>query len=462
MTITITVVAVATLVHVTMQGYVRALMHGYTWVCASYLLFFWRPPSDDSMAVVVDAAVALSFGSFSWAFLAFHHLGRVRSRWLMRAALPVSASAQPMSPAAVIILSCVPVLFALLTLYVRTRQAGSVEQALWGLYSVRLSRESIWLARLLGPAHMASLGSLLLLRIEALLWRRRGVAVLSWLTYAVLLAAALVTGTRGRLVVLLVVFLVADALAIVRSRMHPRPRPVHALAAVVTLLLAIVLTHVRGQAGTLDRLQQAVAAVLDEGAMVAARSSAGAGNVSDNIAFSLSYYGESKQFLHFYSLWAVVCNIVPRELWPDKPVGFGKVLAEARGFRPENPTSLAAGLAGEGYANGGWAGIVLLSLLAGAVSGFSSGVAYGGFEHGGRAHIVLSLALLVFSRLFVRGDILSAWVYMYSVIGLGVLVRTVAMLVSRRSSRPVLPHSDLGPVRGRASALMGRRGRARS
>jgi len=90
-------------------------------------------------------------------------------------------------------------------------------------------------------------------------------------------------------------------------------------------------------------------------------------NLNESVAFTIEHFGSGQELPYGYSLYAAICNVVPRSLWKDKPVGFGKVLAhrmtggsapmEIRGF------SAAAGLAGEGYANFGAPGPLIAGIM---------------------------------------------------------------------------------------------------
>ena len=90
-------------------------------------------------------------------------------------------------------------------------------------------------------------------------------------------------------------------------------------------------------------------------------------NLNESVAFTLEHFGNGEELPYGYSFYAAICNIVPRELWEHKPVGFGKVLAhritggsapmEIQGF------SAAAGLGGEGYANFGAPGPIIAGIM---------------------------------------------------------------------------------------------------
>jgi oligosaccharide repeat unit polymerase len=77
----------------------------------------------------------------------------------------------------------------------------------------------------------------------------------------------------------------------------------------------------------------------------------------------LRWYDSSESWLLGESFLQAFGNFIPRALWLDKPESFGFTIAELMGNYSTNfgPTFL-----GEGFANGGFVGIVVLGLLFGA------------------------------------------------------------------------------------------------
>lgn len=80
-------------------------------------------------------------------------------------------------------------------------------------------------------------------------------------------------------------------------------------------------------------------------------------------------YGGERPFAYLYSPMAMIVNPIPRAVWHEKPVGWGKRLAEEMFGSPRWATfSTAAGVAGEGWANGGWVGIFVAGMMFGIVA----------------------------------------------------------------------------------------------
>lgn len=132
---------------------------------------------------------------------------------------------------------------------------------------------------------------------------------------------------------------------------------------------------------------------------------------------SYNLYGGTLDFLPwYYSLSAIVCNPIPRTIWPDKPVGVGRILAVTK-YGSKNYTtkylvndvvvSFAVGVCGEGWINGGLFGVFFYSILMGAFSGFFIRIYWVMLFR--KSYISIMIALLAYkcSSSFIRGDLLS-------------------------------------------------------
>jgi hypothetical protein len=115
-------------------------------------------------------------------------------------------------------------------------------------------------------------------------------------------------------------------------------------------------------------------AILVSGETQSGRSLKGelAGGINGTVAWVVTNYGKSVPYAYFYSIYAMVVNPFPRLYWPEKPVGWGRRVAwEILGQPPgSRGTSMAAGIAGEAYANGGIPAIILFSLAFGVFFGW--------------------------------------------------------------------------------------------
>lgn len=117
---------------------------------------------------------------------------------------------------------------------------------------------------------------------------------------------------------------------------------------------------------------QSVGHILDAAKSVFAGGHGGAAaeaaqqEINQAVGFVVDYYGRHPT--NGRGLYAQVTNVVPRVLWPGKPVGFGKQLAyDMMGTPYEDPLSLAAGIGGEAFYNFGWLGAMVFPAIFGMV-----------------------------------------------------------------------------------------------
>lgn len=135
---------------------------------------------------------------------------------------------------------------------------------------------------------------------------------------------------------------------------------------------------------------------------------------------SYTEFGHRVPFLSpFYTLETLILAPVPRILMPSKKVSYGYVLNEVKlGGKSLDPKVLnyhgavgwAAGLAGEGWANGGLFGVVFYALLFGLYSGFCSKMYYKLLENSTPISLLFALLFLQMSFSFIRGDLLAGYV----------------------------------------------------
>jgi len=99
-----------------------------------------------------------------------------------------------------------------------------------------------------------------------------------------------------------------------------------------------------------DRTQEAVTALLEHLSF------------NDEVQFVLSTYDHPETRIRGHSLLTPLVALIPRSMWPEKPIPWGRELAWRYGYRFDTTVSLAATVPGEGYANFGLAGWILFPL----------------------------------------------------------------------------------------------------
>lgn len=132
-------------------------------------------------------------------------------------------------------------------------------------------------------------------------------------------------------------------------------------------------------------------------------------------------FGKEVSFLSpFYTFNSIMVSFIPRTLYTTKPVSFGFLLnavKEGKYYSLGQPEKLyypgaidwAAGIAGEGYANGGIIGIIFYSVLFGIISGKCSKYYYKLITSKKVASTLLGLLFFQMSASFIRGSLQSTF-----------------------------------------------------
>lgn len=129
----------------------------------------------------------------------------------------------------------------------------------------------------------------------------------------------------------------------------------------------------------------------------------------------LKSYPEKAPFLNFHTFFSILVNPIPRLVWNDKPIGFGKIMA-LHSFGLWNPepkhmnmtaSSFSAGISGEGYSNFGLTGVIIFSAVFGAISGIFAKLSKKLIYSNSAISIIVGLLFLKGSFSFVRGAMLD-------------------------------------------------------
>ncbi|MCW5983191.1 MAG: oligosaccharide repeat unit polymerase [Bryobacteraceae bacterium] len=149
---------------------------------------------------------------------------------------------------------------------------------------------------------------------------------------------------------------------------------------------------------------------------------------NDEVQFVLANYPSSYAFTEGHSLITPFVVWVPRPMWPEKPIPWGRDLAWQYGYRYETTVSLAATIIGEGYANFGLLGWMLFP----AVFGGAIGWMFHFLRHSRDDFDMLFGLWAVYWALALRGDyhtVISA-----SIFPAGVLIASLRCLAFKRVS----------------------------
>lgn len=229
-----------------------------------------------------------------------------------------------------------------------------------------------------------------------------------WLSVVIYIVVVFPSGTVGKIMAPFVMILIADALAIKRLWLKKINKFKYVVVFAPFFLIGVVLLNIRG--GSYNNVDDLFNATQEVTVFSALEKTEDAHSIVFFYTdYVLNHYGESKDFLGFHTFYAIAVNLIPRSLWEGKPNGFGRILAIDQGAPSDTSISFAAGIAGEGYANLGWPGILFLGLFIGGVSGGYAKI----FEVLSKSNYISCLAIaflnLQASFSFVRGDMLSAW-----------------------------------------------------
>jgi hypothetical protein len=401
-------------------GLRRSILNPYLFVCLSYFTFFGFPLDDPEYALVVDLMHLLAFSCFTIAFFrAMTGPGHKITRLLRHIWPPLrnaGTSISPLSQRATIYLAFLAVAYAALDLWLNSLGYGGLSRALVRFYvllpesvaSLWLSRISTWLSRV-------SVVVVFALRLNYALYGRGRLAM--WLALLTGLVVAFPTGSAGKFIQPVLVCVIADILAALHQNRSLRPHLDMVAVGTLAVCGAMLLHVIRGT--PFESVSQVVGSVTQEregmpDSLLSAATHAH-GMVSEDTALCIRTFGRSEDFIPGHTLYTIIVNPIPREIWPSKPIAFGRVVGQIKRGEYGNPSakaqgwSIAAGLAGEGYANGGYLGIIILSLLVGHLCGKAAKAARVGFCTRSYPILIISLLLYRLSIMFVRGDVHSAW-----------------------------------------------------
>ena len=415
----------------------------FFWICVSYIQYFGFADISKFPALVTDFAnligfiVFYFFYSFSKRKIKVKFIYKISTAvWPIKILSNNRYSVFPLSRGAIIFFSIVFFSWATLDLYTNAVAYGSLDAALVRFYVGRPINEiPISTIRILNTLFTASVGIILVFRLNGVANKNLLCRQLFWIMIIIFEIVMIPKGTVGYVIYPLFIILIADAVLIKKKVLSGFPYTLYIIIFPIVLMIGVSLLTIRG--GVYDRPQEAIEA-LDIGNWGKFKESS---DQSHSIVFEytekvINMYGNQKEYLLFYTPYSILVNPIPREIWPDKPYGFGKILAMDAGATEESGVSFAAGIAGEGFANGGWVGVAFLAGLVGALCGFFAKFAFTLFQSPSIILLLIAFQAWLAAQYFVRGDMLSAWgqsVYplIFSLATLWFISKTMRLLVRR-------------------------------
>ena len=397
------------------------LLSPYPQNCLFYAIWFSRPLEVSAENARVEVVNILGFAVFSLVYLSLERhaytksiaakllaLAHTSRRWIPK---PLNSSLCNVAVAVLVILSGG---FLLVNGYYYGSLEGSLVRFRSGMGDqpvpvVIRSLEGLLIAILLAFVMITHVDCLIHQRLMQF-WRPAIVA----LCY---LALTLPTGTGGYLIGLglSLVTSVFVGRAVIGHRVRVSMRSI----AILFVLSAIAFVQLHLRERTFTGIQDVIDVVIAEsntmGSDVIKSGSDYQAGMNVFVLKALDTYHDESEFLWFYTYYSIAVNWIPRLFWESKPVGMGRVIVTETPHSPVEAAystvsySVALGLAGEGWINGGYVGIVMLAIFTGTLCAILASCFYQSLVSG--SYFMLSLGLLcrIAATNFVRGDWLSAW-----------------------------------------------------
>lgn len=314
----------------------------------------------------------------------------------------------------------VTVIYCIFNLWLNTQLYGSLENALIRFYGKAQADDfpSIF-STMQGFLNKALMAFVFVFRFYFNKYHQK--SYMFYFTVLLLVLIAVPGGSRGAAVAPMVLLVVADCFSFTLLKGVSIRRRLKEYIFIVGFSLFLILSLSMIRNIDFDEIKDVYTAVSELNMGEAGESySEGEGElILEDVQRCCLEFGNRVPFLSpFYTLETLVLAPIPRVLKPDKKVSFGYVLNEVKsGGSSLDPERLiyhgavgwAAGLAGEGWANGGLFGVVFYALLFGLYSGFCANMYYRLLYHGTPLSLLFALLFFQMSYNFIRGDLLAGY-----------------------------------------------------
>lgn len=315
----------------------------------------------------------------------------------------------------------ITVLYCIFDLWVNTQLYGSLESALIRFYGKAQADDFPTIfTTMQGFLYKALVAFVFVFRFYFNKYHQK--STVFYFSVLLLVLIAVPRGSRGAAVAPMVLLVVADlfSFTFLKGVSIRRKLKEYVLIGGFSLFLMLSLTMIRNI--DFEDISDVYTAVseLNMGQSGESYSEGEGEMLLEDVQRCYMEFGNNVPFLSsFYTLETLVLAPVPRVLKPDKKVSFGYVFNEVKqGGRSLDPKALfyhgavgwAAGLAGEGWANGGWFGVIFYALLFGFYSGFSAKMYYRLLQNVTPLALLFALLFFQMSYNFIRGDLLAGYV----------------------------------------------------
>lgn len=439
--LTLTVIGTVLLILFKIKGR-KFVYHPYFFICLYHIFFFKeKAHASSSQAFNAELAVVISFISFTFAFaitLKFFSSSFLKmffsffySKFTVRVDLSRSGKLRGIwiyLPFLLILLWCL--VYIKYTIW----EYGSLESAMLHFYVGQKKISDPVLGFFIYRGINMCFALLLFLRLQTLLYYKHNIVrYLPFIAYLVLSLTIAPVGNRGPQLYLLIIFIFSDIVIAYSSKRRLKLSLGTKFALAFTMLMVGILTKVRNENFHSFRdfsyyISNNLFDQVGEGLSDVSRG----GSIPDDIVSCFRIYSHEK--LGWHSLYSIIVNPIPRVFWPEKPLSFGTLLALEKGASLNARYSIAAGMAGEGYAAGGFFGIIILSLLVGVYSGVMGKIYIISMYYMNYINILIAVAALRASCHIVRGDMMAGVTQgLYPFILLCFLIKMLTFLGKRKT-----------------------------
>lgn len=327
---------------------------------------------------------------------------------------------KPLLPRQQFYLFLIVLLYVVLDFSFNTWLYGSFDKAATRFYSRLPEKEDVPSFLTIILFSLYSLSSLILFVLSYNNARFKTSSLYLNLSFFALALAAFPRGTRGAIISLLIIIILANIIVSIRNNSFGFKKLFlnikFLFPAGIVLLMFLALSSIRNK--RIDNLEMLQTTISE---MDFSQSQKEYNSVEGDLLLTdynkcIDTFGSTVDFLPLdYTLRAVLFNPIPRSLWKDKPVGFGVALTEVKfggqnfdyQHLAEHKWSNAAGVAGEGWANGGILGLILYSLLMGLYAGLLTKIVDTFLLSDNYVSLLIALLCFLGSLLTIRGDILA-------------------------------------------------------
>lgn len=424
MLITITgyIVIILVLFLVINNGLKKSIIDPRLYILYMYWVY-WGKTDSLTIQTIPDILLAISFLIYCFFLhisMRMNFRGTISFYNKIFRRLSLKKEISPLSYKKQLLLFILVVLYVISDITLNTMMYGSFDFAMTRFYVRRILDNSMsYYSTLLSVFFMLSLIGLFIIRFSNVYFKQS--KLLFYVGIILMIAISIPRGTRGALVATVAIPYMADIFIMVlyKKKLTSIIKSSTIILLCGVIYLSYFLTVIRGQ--SFDKISdvQEVLVNFDMSSGIETFNDKEKDLMMKDYYFVYNNYGDRLSFLPiYYTGYSVLTNLIPRNLWEKKPVGFGRILAYSKlgnnssvySYKYLNDKlsmSFAVGICGEGWANDGILGVIMYSILLGLLSGYFISIYW--YMINKRTYLSIIIALLFYkcSSAYIRGDITS-------------------------------------------------------